>query len=181
MLAINGADGPLTSSIPALLSEDGAILEFHLVRSNPIATTLNSPTKAVFLVSGPDSYVSPDWYGVDDQVPTWNYVAARITGEARLLDGSELKGLLDRLSESFERRLLPKQPWTSAKMSSGVMERMMRSIVPCKLVVEQLEATWKLNQNKTPDVRLSAANAVEYSGIGLSPKQVADLMRAGNR
>ena len=89
VLAINGA-GPLVSHIPFILAENGAAVHAHLVRGNPIARHLREKEcAAVLAVSGPDSYVSPDWYGADtvDQVPTWNYVAVHIrarSGAARM-------------------------------------------------------------------------------------------------
>ena len=72
ILSVNSDDGPLLSHIPFILTEDGASLEAHLVRSNPILRLLDTPQKAVIAVSGPDAYISPDWYLVADQVPTWN-------------------------------------------------------------------------------------------------------------
>ena len=33
------------------------------------------------IVEGPEGYISPDWYGVADQVPTWNYVAVHLVGK----------------------------------------------------------------------------------------------------
>jgi transcriptional regulator len=29
---------------------------------------------STLIVNGVDGYISPDWYGIDGQVPTWNYV-----------------------------------------------------------------------------------------------------------
>ncbi len=75
ILSVNGPDGPLLAYVPFLLAADGATLDLHLVRSNPIARAITTPQPAVMAISGPDSYVSPDWYGVDDQVPTWNNIA----------------------------------------------------------------------------------------------------------
>lgn len=80
VLAVVAEGAPLMSHIPFLLSEDGAVAEFHLVRSNPIARALAAPLHARLAVVGPHSYVSPDWYGVEDQVPTWNYVAVHLVG-----------------------------------------------------------------------------------------------------
>ena len=176
-LAINGENGPMTSCIPALLSNDGSHLDFHLVRSNPMAEALTTPKKAVFLVNGPDSYVSPDWYDLKDQVPTWNYIAVRIEGEAGCLPDDALAPLLDRLSAHFEKRLIPKPPWTAGKMTQGLMERMMRSITACRLAVSKIDATWKLSQNKKSNARKSAAHGIAETGIGLSVKDLALLMR----
>ena len=80
------ADVPLLSHVPFIVAEDGAAVHAHLVRANPIARLLAAGERpAVLAVSGPDGYVSPDWYGAEpDQVPTWNYVAVHLRGTLRL-------------------------------------------------------------------------------------------------
>ncbi|MEL7252887.1 MAG: FMN-binding negative transcriptional regulator [Pseudomonadota bacterium] len=177
LLCVNGEDGPLVSHIPFLLSEDGRQVDFHLVKSNPIARGLKAPMRARLAVQGPHSYISPDWYGVVDQVPTWNYVAVHLQGQMELRPQEEMLDLLDRQSELFETRLAPKRPWTSGKMSEGVMDAMMRQIVPVRMAVDKIDGTWKLNQNKPDDVRLRAADAVEVVGMGRDVDLVAALMR----
>ncbi len=174
-LAINGADGPETCHVPFLLDEDGREAELHLVRSNPIAR-IKAPEKAVVTVMGPDSYISPDWYEVPDQVPTWNYVALRLRGVLHPMPQEDLHPMLDRLSAHFETLLLPKTPWTSDKMGEGVMEKMMRMILPFCFEVTQIEGTWKLNQNKPDDVRERAAKQVAAYGQGLEIQTLAALM-----
>ncbi|MBW4707078.1 FMN-binding negative transcriptional regulator [Roseobacter sp. YSTF-M11] len=182
VLAVSGAEAPWLSHIPFLLDADGKTLWLHLLRSNPIARALKAgPLSARVAVSGPDSYVSPDWYGIIDQVPTWNYVAVHLTGTLELRPQDELHGLLDRQSAFFEDRLLPKTPWAPSKMSAGVMDRMMRAIVPCRMTVTAVDGTWKLNQNKPSDVRLKAADHVEAYGQGTDLKVLAALMRGADR
>lgn len=178
VLCVNADDGPLASHVPFRLAPDGGSAELHLVRSNPILRTLSAPRPAVIVVSGPDGYVSPDWYGLDDQVPTWNYVAVHLRGVLEAAPAEELRGMLDRLAAVFEDRLAPKQPWTSAKMGPGAMERMMRSIAPCRLRVTDMQATWKLNQNKPTAARLAAAERVAASGQGQDLERLRALMGA---
>jgi len=173
-----GTDGaPLISHIPFLLSEDGRIGEFHLVRSNPIARMLSSPLHARLAVQGPHSYVSPDWYGIEDQVPTWNYVAVHLVGQVTLQPQEALRDLLERQSAMFEARLAPKPEWTTDKMTGDVLDKMMRQIVPCVMQVEDIQGTWKLNQNKADDVRLRAAQAVGEHGQGQQVKALGAHMR----
>ncbi len=174
-LAVNGEDGPLTCHVPFLLEEGGHEAELHLVRSNPIAR-VKGPQKAVVTVMGPDSYISPDWYEVPDQVPTWNYVAVRLRGVLHPMPQDDLHPMLDRLSAHFETLLLPKAPWTTQKMGDGVMEKMMRMILPFRYEVTQIEGTWKLNQNKPDDVRERAAKQVAAYGQGLEIQTLAALM-----
>jgi transcriptional regulator len=87
-----------------------------------------------------------------------------LVGEARLINEDGFRDLLDRLSAHFEACLLPKKPWTSDKMTEGVMERMMRGIVPCVLEVSDFQSTWKLGQNKTENARTGAAERLDGQG-----------------
>jgi transcriptional regulator len=162
MLTVNGPDGPIAAHVPFLISVDATTIDLHLARSNPIARS-PLPAKALIAVSGPDAYISPDWYGVPDQVPTWNYVAVHLRGTLRELPVETLREHADALSARFEADLLPKKPWVSGKMTDGVMDRMMRMIVPFRMDIEAVDGTWKLNQNKDSSVRLAAAEHLERS------------------
>lgn len=175
MLAAAADGAPLISHIPFLLNAEGDAAEFHLVRSNPIVRL--GTVAARLAVQGPHSYVSPDWYGVPDQVPTWNYVAVHLVGEIVPRPQAEMRDLLDRQSAAYEAGLLPKAPWTADKMSDGVMDRMMRQIVPFRMHVAEVHGTWKLGQNKAEAVRLAAADHVAAHGMGAEPRVIAALMR----
>ena len=177
VLAVNGEDGPMMSHVPFLIDEEGAQLDLHLVRSNPIARALKAPMRAKIAVSGADGYISPDWYEVPDQVPTWNYVAVHITGRLEMLPQEQMRDMLDRQSRHFEDQLLPKAPWKTDKMTPEVLEKMMRQIVPCRMTIEAVDGTWKLNQNKPDEVRLRAADYVDAYGMGQEVRLLAALMR----
>jgi transcriptional regulator len=176
ILSVNGAEGPLAAHIPVLIAPDGATADLHLARSNPIARTA-LPAPALFAVAGPDAYVSPDWYGLPDQVPTWNYVAVHLRGTLAPLPVETLRDHADALSARFEADLRPKTPWTSAKMSEGVMERMMRMILPFRLTITSIEGTWKLNQNKPAEARIAAAGALASTAAESAATALARLMR----
>jgi transcriptional regulator len=174
VLAVNADAGPLMSHVPFLLSGDAASADLHLVRSNPIARMNAGP--AVIAVSGPDAYISPDWYGMEDQVPTWNYVAVHLRGRLEALPHEAMRDMLDRQSAAYETRLAPKRPWTADKMTPATLDRLMRSILPFRLHVEGIESTWKLGQNKPDEARLAAANGADGSRIGQETRGLAALM-----
>jgi transcriptional regulator len=176
-LAINADDGPLLSHIPFLLNEDATELELHLVRSNPIVGMLEQQVNAVMSVAGGDAYLSPDWYEINDQVPTWNYVAVHIRGKIQTLPHDEMHEVLNRLSHSMERRLSPKKPWTSDKMTQAVYDKMLRQIVPVKMKISEINGTWKLSQNKPKAVRLAAADKVLSSDMGSETEWLGELMK----
>jgi len=173
-LAANDVNGPLLAHVPFLLSDDGSSADLHLVRSNTIARL--GSVKAAISVTGPDGYVSPDWYEVPDQVPTWNYVAVHLRGTLEPLPHEEMRSMLDRQSAHFEKHLRPKTPWTTAKMTPEVLDRMMRAILPFRLHIADVQGTWKLNQNKDDKARIRAADQIE-AGIGAELAELARLMR----
>ena len=175
VLSVNADQGPLISHIPFLLNEDAASAEFHLVRSNPIARI--GTANAVIAVSGPDGYISPDWYGIEDQVPTWNYVAVHLRGRIEPLPPETIRDLLDRQSADAEARLAPKAPWKTDKMSLDALDRMLRMILPFRLHIEQIDGTWKLNQNKSDTARLGAAEGLLTSDFGQEIDALSQLMR----
>lgn len=175
-LCMNGEAAPMLAHIPFRLNDDGTEAEMHLVRSNPIARAVTAPTPAVIAVMGPDGYISPDWYGDPAQVPTWNYVAVHLRGVLHPGDPDDMRAHLDRVSAQFEERLAPKRPWTTSKMPGEVLERMMRQILPFRLEVQDVQGTWKLNQNKTDSARAGAAAQVKTSPIGQELAALSALM-----
>lgn len=179
MLCLNGDPLPMIAHVPFFLDVTGDTAEIHLMRSNPIARAVQQPTPAVIAVNGPDGYVSPDWYDTPDQVPTWNYVAVHLRGVLHPMEADLMRDHLDRLSAHFEGRLAPKPVWTTKKMSDGVLERMMRQILPFRFEVQDVDGTWKLNQNKTDDARRGAAEAIKQSPIGHEVETLGALMTGG--
>ncbi len=182
VLTLAGMDGPLASHIPFVLNKDGAALDAHIVRSNPICSRLgeagNGGVSALLAVSGPDAYISPDWYGIEDQVPTWNYVAVHLFGSVRLLPEEKLRSHLNDLSSFFERRLAPKPAWTLDKVTPDTYKRLSRMIVPVRMRIERVEGTWKFSQNKPDAARLAAAAALPEYGPGMAVDALKSLMRS---
>ena len=163
VLSVNGPDGPLMAHVPFLLSDDGTMADLHLARSNAVIAA-GLPAQAVLAVIGPDAYISPDWYGVADQVPTWNYIAVHLRGTLVQLPDEAMDGHVNALSDGFEARLAPKPVWKSTKMGDGVMDRMKRMILPFRLNITTVDGTWKLNQNKTPAARAGVIVALDAQG-----------------
>ncbi|KAF0676422.1 FMN-binding negative transcriptional regulator [Profundibacterium mesophilum] len=179
LLALNGAASPALAHLPFVLDSQGRQADLHLVRSNPVLALLDEPAEASLVVSGPDGYVSPDWYGIPDQVPTWNYVAVHLRGRLERLPREALAGVLDAQSAHAEAQLSPKAPWTAAKMTPGARDKMMRAIVPCRLHVQTVEGTWKMSQNKPGPAREGAVRGMEAGGgPGLEVGLMAMMMAA---
>ena len=170
---------PIASSLPFYLSgaDDGTVeVLFHVARQNPLAKLADATTSWLLAVNGPDAYVSPDWYVSPDQVPTWLYQSVHLTGTVRVLSDDELAVQIDTLSAKFENWLLPKKPWTSAKMTPARLETMKKAIVGLVMMVEEVEGSFKLNQHKSEADYAAVAGALQER-TDTGSQQIAGLMR----
>ena len=169
-LFVGTGQGGHVLHVPVVVAPPDRLL-FHVARGNRASPVLDG---AVALLSclGPDAYISPDWYGTPDQVPTWNYVAVEAEGRLRRLTGDELVAQVDALSEAHEARLAPKLPWTRGKMSPGRFEALAKAIVGYELAIDDLRGTRKLGQNKKPAELEGAVDGLRAAGLA----EMAELM-----
>jgi len=181
LLVVATARGELEiTHLPVLLDVDeggdgeALALRGHVSKANPAAGLIagatdaaaaGEPARATVVFSGPNAYVSPDWYQAENQVPTWNYVAVHASGPLQpIAEPAEVERLLADLSAVHEAALAPKKPWTLGKMAPGLLERMMKGIVAFRLPVDRLEAKAKLSQNKGEADRGGVVAALEALG-----------------
>ncbi len=162
-------DGPFVVHTPVVVTGADR-LRFHVARANRAVKALGG-ARAIASILGPEAYISPDWYGTPDQVPTWNYVSVEAEGPIRQLDTAELTTLLDDLSAAHETRLAPKPAWTRTKMSPGLFEGLLKGIVGYELTIEELRGTRKLGQHKNEAERAGAA-----AGVASFAPMMAKLM-----
>src|SRR6266404_8630879 len=170
---------PVASSLPFCLAyaDDGTPrVAFHVARNNPLAKLADGMSSWLLAVTGADAYVSPDWYVSPDQVPTWLYQAVHLTGTVRRLSDDELAVQVDTLSAKFENWLVPKQPWTSSKMTAGRLDALKKAIVGLVMTVEEVEGSFKLNQHKSETDYAAIAGALALQ-TDAGAHQIAQLMR----
>jgi transcriptional regulator len=165
------SDGPRVAHVPFVFLDEERI-GFHVARGNGIAKHLHG-SEALLVVNGPDGYISPDWYGIDDQVPTWNYLALELQGPVTKMDRDTLIAQADALSAQHEARLAPKPEWTRGKMADGLFDQMLGAIIGFELKPTAWRGTAKLGQNKSQAVRIAAADGAEAAGN----RALAHLMR----
>lgn len=155
-------EGPRVAQLPHVWQDDSHI-RFHIARGNALTRHLDGAT-ALYVVSGPDAYISPDWYGTGNQVPTWNYLAVELEGPVRKISDDELIEQIEALSDANEARLAPKPSWTIDKMQQGYFDTLLRGIMGFEMKVTAWRGTAKLGQHKAEPTRLAVADALEAQG-----------------
>jgi transcriptional regulator len=148
--------------VPVLL--DGQRLGFHVSRGNAVHAALAGGAEALFIADGPHAYISPEWYGLADRVPTWSYVSVELNGPVRPIGDDGLVRLLDDMSAELEARLAPKPPWTRDKMTEGRFEAMLKAIAGFEMDIREWRGTSKIDQDKPVEVRDRIAQALNARG-----------------
>lgn len=165
------SDGqPIVAHAPVLSSGEGEplSLRFHLSIANAVTKALLAGSPALAVFTGPHAYVSPDWYGIDDQVPTWNYISVEAAGPVTRLDDAAMRQLIDDISDHFETDLAPKPVWKTAKMTPARLEALYRGLVAFELCPVRFEGIAKLNQDKPASARAGVIEVLDATESGFA-------------
>jgi transcriptional regulator len=169
-ILVSVLDGvPVATHIPLLLEKDGEgrdVLVGHIARGNGQKGSFAGGdvgesgakvpdvgesgakgvgTKVLAIFPGPHAYVSPRWY-TQMNVPTWNYMAVHVYGTLTVIEGEELRAALSRLVDNYEQHL-PK-PVDLGEIGEQRVSAEMRGIVGFRIVVDEIQAAYKLSQNR---------------------------------
>jgi len=177
-------DGPFATHLPLAIHEreDQVILRGHVAKANPHWRYLQEQTRALTIFHGPHAYISPKNYATRENVPTWNYGAVHVYGEARVFsEHAELLTLLHELVPMFE----PAYAEQWASLNEEYRRRMLSHIVGFEITVSQIEAKFKLSQNRTKEEQanviesLSAVSDTTVSGTASLMKEEGLGKKAG--
>lgn len=142
------AGEPAVSHVPLVAREDGGsiVLLGHVARSNPQWKGWHDGEQVLALFHGPEAYVSPLWYEVREAVPTWNYAVVHAAGPITVRHDSDAKeDVLKALIHVHDVPYLDR--W--AELALDWREKMKQGIVAFDIVVERLDAKFKLSQNRS--------------------------------
>lgn len=155
-ILINVAAGtPLATHIPIELDEkaDGsAVLRGHVAKQNPQWEAFTSGT-ALAVFTAPHAYISSSWYE-KEKIPTWNYIAVHVYGQLRLLSEEELVDSLSKLMHRYE--AASAQPVSINDISEKELHNNLKAIVGFEMAISDVQARFKLSQNK---------NAHDYESV----------------
>jgi len=162
-------DGPFATHAPVAIHEAGEhlVIRGHVAKANPHWRHLEQQPQCLTIFHGPHSYVSPTNYTTREVVPTWNYGAVHVYGNARVFSApDQLLAVLHELIPMFE----PAYAEQWAGLTEAYRARMLSHIVGFEIAVTKIEAKFKLSQNRTPEEQanviesLSAATDTAVSG-----------------
>jgi transcriptional regulator len=153
-------EGPFATHLPVFVSATGEnlVIRGHVAKANPHWRYLEGQPSCMTIFHGPHAYVSTSNYVARENVPTWNYGAVHVYGNARIFASpDELQGVLQQLIGTFEAAYADQ--WAS--LSESYRERMLSHIVGFEIAVTKIEAKFKLSQNRTKEEQ---SNVIESLG-----------------
>jgi transcriptional regulator len=153
MVITQGGGAPTVSHLPVLYEPgDGhGRIVGHLARANSQWKHFADGQRTLVVFQGPHRYVSPRWYRSPVNVPTWNYVAVHAQGPSRIIEErSQVHAILERTVARFEAG--SERPWRFDVPTEFLEERYPR-ILGFEVVIDTIEAKFKLNQNRPDEDR----------------------------
>lgn len=166
---------PIASHLPLGLHKQGEdyYITGHMAYGNPQWRTFETCDDVLVIFQGPHAYISSSWYE-HENVPTWNYQAVHVYGQASILDEEELKQDLSKLLEKYEKQRENPVLWD--KLSPQLLESQLKGIVGFKIKVQEVQAAYKLSQNRNEE---DYHNIVEKLQVEENPDahQLAEVMK----
>ena len=153
-------DGPFATHLPLFVrtEEEKVFLRGHVAKANPHWRYLEQQPQCLTIFHGAHSYVSPSNYTARESVPTWNYAAVHLYGNARVFSSQEdLLGILHELMSTFE----PAYAGQWASLDEAFRQRMLSHIVGFEITATKIEGKFKLSQNRSREDQANVIASLE--------------------
>lgn len=178
-LVSNTPEGLVASHYPILVDRDREELSIvtHLGRPDDLVHDLPNH-ELLMIVQGPHGYISSSWYGEHVEVPTWNFLAAHLSGTPKILTDEENAAVLHRLVEHFEGRADKPRLLDGTQEDAENAERDMRGTVGLRLTPNRIVAKRKMSQNHPPEIREAVIEQLEGDGAYANPALAREMRLA---
>jgi len=174
---ISSTNGKITQTyVPFIIDQENRCLYGHIAKQNEQIESLQNADDLTVTFLGYNAYISANWYVSAEQVPTWNYQAVEIKGEATLLDEQGTFKVIDELSQFHESQF--EDPWTMDKLSDKKLKAMLRAIVGFRIDITDVLGQSKLSQNKSVEDRQSVIDGLS-SMQEQTNHRIAKMMKGG--
>lgn len=130
--------------VEVIETSEGWFINSHMSRANPLWKMFDGNPEILVIFQGPHTYISPTWYN-HINVPTWNYQAVHLYGRPRLVtDREETYQLLKRLTDRYEKS----DRYRMETLPPDFVEKEMKGVMAFQVEVTQIQANYKLSQNR---------------------------------
>jgi transcriptional regulator len=148
VVAYDGEKPVASHLLVDVIEQDGPwFVNSHMSRANPLWKVFEGKSEILVIFQGPHAYISPTWYN-HINVPTWNYQAVHLYGRPRLVtDREEAYRLLKRLTDRYEKS----DRYRMETLPLEFVEKEMKGVMAFQVEVTQIQANYKLSQNRNDE------------------------------
>jgi transcriptional regulator len=167
-------DRPIATHLPFIIEENEGriVLSAHMAKANDQWKQLG-PADVLVIFAEPHAYISPLLYVEEVNVPTWNYVAVHVYGQAHMFTAVEENlALLEKQIAVFDPEFFNTN-WK--KIPQEYKASRAAAITAFEIDVTDIQGKKKLNQNKPND----AQNVIDALGKSenKNEQQIARFMK----
>lgn len=146
MIAVDGQCH--ATQIPVMIKEehDEILVTGHIAKHNDHAQAISEAKEVLLLFTGAHAYVSASLYSKPGQASTWNYMSVQARGSVQLTDEEGTLSIIKELTDKYEHDRPNAQ--LLENMDDQYVNANLKAIQGFKISVNDLQATFKLNQNK---------------------------------
>ncbi|RTQ92625.1 FMN-binding negative transcriptional regulator [Lysinibacillus telephonicus] len=166
---------PIATHIPLEFSKEGEdyFITGHMAYGNPQWRTFDTCEEALVIYQGPHAYISSSWYE-HENVSTWNYQAVHVYGKATRMEADKLKQDLSKLQEKYEKHRKNAILWEN--LSPEFLENQLKGVVGFKIKVREIQAAYKLSQNRNEEDYLNIIDELQKEE-NINSKRMAEIMK----
>lgn len=164
---------PVATHLPFIVTtkNNEVKLYSHFAKANSQWKDIEA-NKVLVIFSEPHAYISPTNYDSFLSVPTWNYIAVHIYGQANIItEQDNVMSLLENTIDTYESAY--KSQWN--QLPQDFKEKMIKGIVAFEINISDIQAKKKLSQNKTKQEQERITDTLSKSMDG-NEKLIAEYM-----
>ena len=138
---------PVATHIPFEIEKQNTamILKGHIMKGTDHYKAFMQNENVLVIFTGPNCYVSADWYVTKNVASTWNYMDVYVRGKVKFTDAEGTKKILERITNKYEKA---GSEAAYNKLPVEYVDRMVEAIVGLHIEVESVENVFKLSQNR---------------------------------
>ncbi|MCL4118082.1 UNVERIFIED_CONTAM: hypothetical protein GTU68_062696 [Idotea baltica] len=167
---------PIATHLPFMVNykEEKLILTTHFAKANEQQNTLNQNLLIIF--SEPHAYISPSFYNKKQNVPTWNYIAVHVYGNAKVINKeADVLQMLESMILNYEESY--KKQWDA--LNEQYKLKLTKGIIAINIEITDIQFKEKLSQNKQQNERENIIKNFANSN-DTTEKLIAEYMNRPN-
>jgi transcriptional regulator len=178
-MLVTAHGGVQITNVPTLLdrsTEGWGRIWWHMAKGNAQNQAFDAGAQCTVVFHGPHGYISPNWYTTKSAVPTWNFAVVHATGKPkRIEEDTAVAKALERLVARNEGAYGLGGDWDFAKLPDSYLKGMRQNVVAYEMVIDQVEAKFKLGQERPPADR---AKVIKGLKSGRKERTLAEFSEA---